>query len=76
MVAFHRDEAALEESKRRLSGTTGRQHGPDGGAGDASDASANPWWKKRADAKAKPKSEPAGASTAAAKAAAKASSSQ
>ena len=73
LVAFHRDEAALEDSKKRLT-SAGSRDTPFAGAGtggEASDAN-TPWWKKAADAKAKAKG---GAGAAAAKVAAKAAAS-
>ena len=74
LVAYHRDEAALEDSKKKLTSASGRD-APWSGAGaggDASDAS-TPWWKKKAEAKAK--AQGSGAGAAAAKAAAKAAAS-
>ena len=76
LVAYRRDEAALEDSKKKLASASGRDApwGGPGAGGEASDANA-PWWKNKADAKAKAKTQGPGAGAAAAKAAAKAAAS-
>lgn len=57
LVAFHRDEAALEESKRKLAGGSHRADPSDRGGGD----DAEPWWKRTAAAKAAAKAKAAAA---------------
>ena len=64
LVGFHHDEAALEESKRKLAGRSHRADPSDRGGGENTE----PWWKRTAAAKAEAKAE-AKAKAAAAKSA-------
>ena len=57
LVAFHRDEAALEESKRKLAGGSHRVDPSDRVGGDDTE----PWWKRTAAAKAAAKAKAAAA---------------
>ena len=59
LVAYHRDEAALEESKRKLAGGTHKADLSDSGLGRGDDA--EPWWKRTAGAKAAAKAKAAAA---------------
>ena len=60
LVAYHRDEAALEESKKKLSGLGGRHGvGHDHVSGTDGEEKNVPWWKKTSTAKAASKAKAA-----------------
>ena len=68
LVAFHRDEAALEESKRKLAGGPRAFQGHDPASGVSDGGADVPWWKKTAAAKAAAKAAAAAVAKAKAKA--------